>query len=280
MARRLAALAALLAFAAGAVAAVILAEQSSQSSRVKAAAIAAPQRPHRRALRPPSASREPVPILMYHVLAAAPASATYPSLFVSPADLAAQTDWLAADGYHAITLQRLFAGWRDTRALPPKPIVLTFDDGYLSDYTVALPTLRRHHWPGVLDLAVRNLARGDIEPWQVRLLVAAGWEVDAHTISHVDLTRLGPARLHEEVAGSRAALRRMFRAPVEFFCYPLGHYDAQVIAAVKAAGFRGATTENPGLARADAPFTLARIRIEPGDGVHGLVEKLRRYGTV
>jgi hypothetical protein len=71
----------------------------------------------------------------------------------------------------------------------------------------------------------------------------------------------------------------MFGVPVEFFCYPLGHYDGRVVAAVKEAGFHGATTENPGLARPGERFTLARIRIEPGDGVHGLIEKLRRYGA-
>jgi peptidoglycan/xylan/chitin deacetylase (PgdA/CDA1 family) len=167
----------------------------------------------------------------------------------------------------------VFAHWRRAARLPPKPIVLSFDDGYLSDYPVALPTLSRHRRPGVLNLVVRNLAHGDIEPWQVRRLIAAGWEIDAHTISHIDLTRLDSAQLREEVAGSQAQLRRMFGGPVDFFCYQLGHYDDRVIAAVKAAGFRGATTENRGLARADEPFTLARIRIQPDDGVPGLVEK-------
>jgi len=214
---------------------------------------------------------------MYHVLARAPANATYPQLFVPPTEFGAQTTWLSANGYHGVTLKQVFAYWRRAVPLPPRPIVLSFDDGYLSDYTVALPTLRRHRWPGVLDLAVRNVTRGDIEPWQVRRLVAAGWEIDAHTISHVDLTTLDAAGLREEAAGSRTELRQMFGRAPEFFCYPLGHYDARVVAAVKAAGFRGATTENPGQARADQPFTLARIRIEPDDGARGLAEKLRRY---
>jgi len=154
--------------------------------------------------------------------------------------------------------------------------VLTFDDGYLSDYTVAFATLRSHRWPGVLDLAVRNLSRGDLQPWQVRRMIAAGWEIAAHTISHVDLTTLGPARLRDEVAGSRAELRRLFRQPVRFFCYPLGHYDGQVVAAVRAAGYLGATTERKGLAQPGEPFTLPRIGIVPGDGASGLARKLRR----
>lgn len=275
----MAALAAVAVFVAGAAAAVILAERPSSPSGTKAVPIARRQRVSRRkAPRRGTPSKEPVPILMYHVLAAAPPNALYPKLFVPPAELAAETDWLSAHGYQAITLQQLFAAWAGLRALPPKPIVLSFDDGYLSDYTVGLPTLRRHHWPGVLDLAVKNLAPGDIMPWEVRRLIGAGWEVAAHTVSHVDVTTLGPAQLHHEVAGSRAALRGMFHVPVDFFCYPLGHYDARAIAAVKAAGFQGATTENEGLGRPSQAFTLARIRIEPGDGVRGLIQKLGRYG--
>jgi peptidoglycan/xylan/chitin deacetylase (PgdA/CDA1 family) len=275
MARRLAALAALLAFAGGIAGAVVLAKRESTPRRN--GPVTTRPRPARvRRVRGPHDA--PVPILMYHVLAAAPENARYPQLFVPPAELTAQTNWLWAHGYHAVTLQRVFAYWRRGVRLPRRPIVLSFDDGYLSDYTVGLPALRRHRWPGVIDLVLRNVARGDLEPWQVRRLIAAGWEIDAHTLSHVDLTTVDPARLHEEVAGSRAELRRMFGRPVQFFCYPLGHYDGRVVAAVKAAGFQGATTENPGLARPNEPFTLARIRIDPGDGLPGLLAKLRRYG--
>jgi peptidoglycan/xylan/chitin deacetylase (PgdA/CDA1 family) len=274
MARRLAAFLALLAFVGGMAGAVVLAEGGHPSSDEKASTTR-PRARHPRVRRVRGPHDRPVPILMYHVLGRAPANAAFPQLFVPPQELAAQVGWLADHGYHAVTLRRVFAYWRRAVPLPPKPIVLSFDDGYLSDYSVALPVLRRHRWAGVLNLVVRNVGRGDIQPWQVRRLIAAGWEIDAHTISHVDLTTLDATRLGKEVAGSRADLRRMFGRPVQFFCYPLGHYDARAVAAVRAAGYRGATTEDPGLARPNEPFTLARIRIDPGDGVSGLITKLR-----
>jgi peptidoglycan/xylan/chitin deacetylase (PgdA/CDA1 family) len=273
--RRLAAFTALLAFAGGIAAAVILAEHGRPSSHGSASTTARAGHPRPQVRRVRGPHDRPVPILMYHVIARAPANAAYPQLYVPPEELAAQTRWLAGHGYHAVTLRRVFAYWRRAVPLPPKPVVLSFDDGYLSDYSAALPVLRRRGWAGVLNLVVRNVAPGDIERWQVRRLIAAGWEIDAHTISHADLTTLDSARLREEVAGSRADLRRMFSRPVQFFCYPLGHYDARVVAAVRAAGFRGATTENPGLGHPNEPFTLARIRIDPGDGVSGLIAKLR-----
>ena len=147
---------------------------------------------------------QPVPILMYHVVTTAPANAPYPELYVSRADFAGQVAWLAAHGYHAVTLQRVFDSWRGAARLPAKPVVLSFDDGYLSQVRNALPILKARHWPGVLNLEVRNLQPvWGIRPPGIRKLLAAGWELDAHTLTHPDLTKVGPKQLRDEVAGSR-----------------------------------------------------------------------------
>jgi peptidoglycan/xylan/chitin deacetylase (PgdA/CDA1 family) len=225
--------------------------------------------------RPTGPHNAPVPILMYHVIAAPPPSAPYPDLYVRPADFAGQVRWLAAHGYHAVTLRRVYGFWRGERTLPRKPIVLSFDDGYHSQFSVARPVLRARRWAGVLNLEVRNLKPvWGTRPGMVRKLIAAGWEIDAHTLTHRDLTTLDAADLRTEVAGSRAAIRRLFRVPVQFFCYPSGRYDETVIAAVRAAGFLGATTTNEGLARRDSLYTLSRVRVNGSDGVSGLASKL------
>jgi len=219
----------------------------------------------------------PVPILMYHVLAPPLPNAPYPDLYVKPADFRGQVAWLAAHGYHAVTLRQVYDYWRGEHALPRKPVVLTFDDGYHTDFTVALPTLHARGWPGVLNLEVRNLQPvWGTRPGMVRKMVAAGWEVDAHTLTHPDLTTVDPTELRHQVAGSRAAIRRMFHQPVDFFCYPSGRYDDAVVAAVRAAGFLGATTTNEGFARPDSLYTLDRVRVNGSDGVAGLAAKLER----
>jgi peptidoglycan/xylan/chitin deacetylase (PgdA/CDA1 family) len=218
---------------------------------------------------------QPVPILMYHVLSAPPANAPYPELYVRPADFAGQVAWLAAHGYHAVTLQRVFDTWRGAATLPSRPVVLSFDDGYLSDVRTALPVLKARHWPGVLNLEVANLKPvWGIRPPGVRKLIAAGWEIDAHTLTHPDLTTVDATRLREEVTGSRTQIRKMFHVPVNFFCYPAGRYDGAVIAAVQRAGFLGATTTNYGLARPGDLYTLARVRVSGSDGVQGFAGKL------
>jgi peptidoglycan/xylan/chitin deacetylase (PgdA/CDA1 family) len=217
----------------------------------------------------------PVPILMYHVLSAPPAHAPYPELYVRPADFGAEVAWLVGHGYQAVTLQRVFDSWRGAAALPARPIVLSFDDGYLSDVKTAWPVLKAQRWPGVLDLEVANLKPvWGIRPPGVRKLIAAGWEIDDHTLTHPDLTTVDALRLRDEVDGSRAAIRKRFHVPVNFFCYPAGRYDAAVIAAVQRAGFLGATTTNYGLAKPGELYTLARVRVDGSDGVKGLAAKL------
>lgn len=217
----------------------------------------------------PSRYTRAVPILMYHVLATPAAGVPFRELYVAPSTFAAQVRLLARAGYHAVTLERVFDAWHGRATLPARPIVLSFDDGYPPDVSVALPVLRARGWPGVLNLQVGNLIAR-----KVKELLAAGWEVDAHTFTHPDLTHVDASRLWREVDGSRRSIQRTYGIPVDFFCYPAGRYDAAVLAAVRRAGYRGATTTQPGLARSSEPFTLSRVRVSGGDTPEGLIREL------
>jgi peptidoglycan/xylan/chitin deacetylase (PgdA/CDA1 family) len=229
------------------------------------------------ALLPSTARTEPVPILMYHVLSAPPASAPYPDLYVRPSDFAGDMNWLARHGYHGVTLRRVYDQWTAGTPLPRRPVVVSFDDGYLSQYTRGFATLRAHKWPGVVNLQIDFLRPfSGLRPWRVRKLIAAGWEIDSHTFTHPDLTTLDSVRLRHEVDGSRRALRRLFHVPIDFFCYPAGRYDGRVIRAVRAAGYFGATTTNYGLARPPHYFTLARVRVTGSEGVAGFAAEMER----
>jgi peptidoglycan/xylan/chitin deacetylase (PgdA/CDA1 family) len=221
-------------------------------------------------------SRAPVPILMYHVIAPAPAGAKYAGLWVSPAALKAQVAALAKAGFNAVTLDAVLDGWGGKDALPLHPIVLSFDDGYLSQGQEAGTILQAYGWPGVLNLALHNLdTPGGLTTSRVKTMIAGGWEIDAHSLTHPDLTTLDAAALRREVAGSRTAIRKRFGVPANAFCYPAGRYDATVEAAVQAAGYRAATTELPGAARPGGdPYALPRIRVDRGDSTAAVVAKV------
>src|SRR3954454_20872427 len=216
----------------------------------------------------------PVPIIGYHAIQPPVEGSTYPELFVPQADFVEQMKWLDEHGYEAVTLDQVEDAWYEGGELPPQPVVLSFDDGYLSQYVAAFPALEHFHWPGVLNLVAEGADLPD-EDVQKMLDADPPWELASHTITHADLTTLDSVELHKELAGSRKELEDRFGVSVDNFCYPAGQYDDTVIAAVKAAGYRGATTEDPGLSSADSPYTLNRIEIHLSDGLDGFVSKLK-----
>jgi peptidoglycan/xylan/chitin deacetylase (PgdA/CDA1 family) len=228
--------------------------------------------------KPDGPHNRPVPILMYHVVGPLPPGAAYPDLVLGRRDFVAQLRWLAREGYRAVTLDSVYRYWRGHERLPPRPIVLSFDDGYRTQFTIVTPLLERRRWPAVLNLEYAHLVHEDLTGPMIRRMLASGWELDSHTLTHPDLTAVDAVELRREVARSRQLLRRRFGVRVDFFCYPSGRFDARVVNAVRAAGYRGATTTRPGLARPSELFTLARIRVDRGDGPRELARKLAEAG--
>jgi peptidoglycan/xylan/chitin deacetylase (PgdA/CDA1 family) len=211
---------------------------------------------------------------MYHIVGRTPPRAALPGLYVSRRAFASQLRWLARHRYHGVTLDTVARYWRGRVRLPHNPIVLSFDDGDRRQFTNAEPLLRRYRWPGVLNLEYAHLVHEDLTGVMIRRMLADGWELDSHTMTHPDLTTLGAADLRFQLARSRQLLGRRFGVPVHFFCYPMGKFDARVVRAVRAAGYWGATTTRAGLARPTQMFTLARIRVDSGDGPRDLAKKL------
>jgi peptidoglycan/xylan/chitin deacetylase (PgdA/CDA1 family) len=216
--------------------------------------------------------RGPVPIVEYHAIQPPVAGSPYPQLFVPQADFEAQMTWLHDHGYEAVTLKTVERAWDGRGELPKKPVVVTFDDGYRSQFVGGFPIMQRFGWPGVLDLKAQG---SDLPDADARKMIGAGWELASHTINHLDVTTLDQAGLVREIGQSRQELQNRFGVRVTNFCYPAGHYDQAAIAELHRAGYVGATTELPGLAERSDPYTLARLEIELDDGLQGFVAKLQ-----
>jgi peptidoglycan/xylan/chitin deacetylase (PgdA/CDA1 family) len=204
---------------------------------------------------------------MYHVIAAPPSGALFPGLYVEPGEFAAQMRSLKSAGWNAVTLDQVEASWSRGAPLPGKPIVLSFDNGYQSQYTQALPVLRGLGWVGDENLQLAGLppSQGGLGEAEIRGLLAAGWELDTQGYSHADLITLDAPALRYQVADARLALQRRYHVPVHWFGYPSGHYNATVIEAVKAAGYTGSTTVVPGWAHpGEDRYRLHRLRVLGG----------------
>jgi peptidoglycan/xylan/chitin deacetylase (PgdA/CDA1 family) len=212
---------------------------------------------------------------MYHVINPPIPTAPYPGLYVPKAEFAAQMQALKAAGWHAVTMDQVEAYWKRGVPLPPgKPVVLTFDNGYISQYTNALPVLKQLGWVGVENIQLTGLppSQGGLSGSQVRGLINAGWELDTQGISHADLITLGPSALRYQTATARQMLRQRYGVPVNWFAYPSGHYNATVIQALKAAGFVGSETVVPGWAApGEDRYRLPRVRVAGGTSPQALL---------
>jgi peptidoglycan/xylan/chitin deacetylase (PgdA/CDA1 family) len=217
-----------------------------------------------------------LPVLMYHrvgpILASQPAVTQ--TLTVSPADFAAQMEWLHAHGYHAVTPLRAFEALEYGRALPAKPVMITFDDGYRDILWHAAAVLHRLHMPATAYIITSRVSGPDPSfltwPELVRL-EKFGFTIGSHTVTHRDLRLMSRAEAYKELRDSRLALEKHLGHPVQWLAYPFGAENASVVALAQKAGYVLALTTQGGAAQSSAgPLTLHRYEVSDKTGVSGL----------
>jgi peptidoglycan/xylan/chitin deacetylase (PgdA/CDA1 family) len=208
-----------------------------------------------------------VPILMYHSV-----SGEGDALTVTPQELDGQLDYLQSAGFNTVTLRDVIDAQDGNGKLPRRPVVLTFDDGYVDAKTEVLPRLVQRGQKAtffVISGFCAQDASARITQWkkqfltwgELRALNDAGMEIGSHTISHRKLSTLTKDEVRAEVRDSRAALERYVGMRIEFFAYPYNDQSKWVRRAVEKAGYRGAVVGAQG--NSDA-FTLQRLTMHRG----------------
>lgn len=240
----------------------------------RAAALHLPGNPTPRTVR--------VPILTYHRVHsfATEYTKSIPDETVEPSTFAAEMRALTRAGYRTITQAELFGALFRGRSLPPKPVLVTADDGYADDVTQILPVLRRLRMVATFYVITGRLHEaGFVTPEQVRVLDRAGMDVGAHTRTHADLPSLPLASARKEIAGSRRDLERLLGHPVAAFAYPYGRFDATVVREIRRAGFALAVTTQGGTSESSlAPLTMPRIHVGRAQTAQGVLACLRAAG--
>jgi peptidoglycan/xylan/chitin deacetylase (PgdA/CDA1 family) len=208
-----------------------------------------------------------IPILMYHHIAVpgAGADAIRRDLSVSPANFEAQLRYLVEHGYEPISLESLVRHLQIGGALPPKPVVLTFDDGFRDHYTNAYPLLKKYGFVGTFFIITGLVDEGRAEymSWsEIELMHANGMEIGSHTYTHPSLQGKSFDYIVWQVLGSKEAIEARTQEPVRFFSYPSGQYDQQTVDVLRSAGYWGAVTVEAGsLQSSKRSFELKRIRV-------------------
>ena len=179
------------------------------------------------------------PILMYHDIDPDKTTGKF-SYNIHPDTFAAQMQMLADLGYHTITARQLVAAIREGAPLPPKPIVLTFDDGYLNVYDQAFPIMQAHGFVGVAYIVANRLeADGFLNVPELDEMIAAGWEIGSHSYTHSDLT-LDHSTAFSEIYTSRERISEATGVAVDTFAYPFGSIDPYLGERTRKWGYTGA----------------------------------------
>ena len=224
--------------------------------------------------------REAPLILMYQAVAKVSKDPNH--LCVTPGRFADHMAWLDRRGLRGVGVGALLGAVR--RGQAGRLVGITFDDGYRSVLTDALPVLHRHGFSATAFVlsapAVRTNTWDEGTPWpllseaEVRELAAAGLEIGSHGATHVRLPGLSFDRLEAELAGSRASLTEMAGVEVRGFAYPFGAMDQAVRSATSAAGYAyGCAVSTP--LRALSPMALPRAYVGEADG--GIELTLKRW---
>jgi peptidoglycan/xylan/chitin deacetylase (PgdA/CDA1 family) len=183
-------------------------------------------------------------------------------------------------GFTPITFEdyRLFIN--NELNLPRKPIIITFDDGYLDTYKFAFPLMKEFGMKGVIFvLGDRNIKTNSwdkshgihaaplMEGYQIVEMHAAGFEIGAHSMSHAKLPLLPKDKAWEEISRSRIVLEILLNASVRTFSYPYGLLNKMAEKMVANAGFTLACSVYTGPAAFGVePYQIRRIAIRSSTG--------------
>jgi peptidoglycan/xylan/chitin deacetylase (PgdA/CDA1 family) len=233
-----------------------------------------------------------LPILTYHHVGPSKPD-VHPLLTVSPDDFTEQVDWLARNGYSPIRTVDWTRWLAESRPLPKKPVLITFDDGYADIAQYALPTLSHYGFTAVVYIVTRLV--GKTNEWdrrvgwgELRLMTAKqimewaakGIEFGSHTRDHPDLRSLSASELEDQVFGSVADLQSILDAAPTSFAYPYGHFNQTLRDCVTQAYQTSVTLVERICSDQDDPWLMPRIWTRPTERLSTFKQRVKLGRTL
>lgn len=177
-------------------------------------------------------------VLNYHQI-----NNTFNPLAVPVNAFADQMNYLVDSGYVTITPEELAEGLAGEITLPEKPVLITFDDGYIDNYTNALPILKALGLRATVFMVPGFVGKPQYMNWdQLKEMEKNGITIQSHTMNHMKLEELPDDAIRNELLNSKLALEENLGHPVEFLAYPTGTYNLHIAGIAKDVGYKGAYT--------------------------------------
>lgn len=207
------------------------------------------------------------PILMYHYINSEEPLRS--RLGVSPQSFEKQMRFLREHKYNILSLEELTDLIRNKKRIPAKTVAITFDDGYLDNYTNAYPVLKKYNIPATIFVVInrigKHLGNDDYMSWhQIKELSENGLiTIGSHSMNHPNLNEIhSEAELKEEIFESKKIVEQQLNKEVKFFSYPFGGRSPEACRLVSLAGYTAAVGTNfPKGSPGDNIYALKRLRI-------------------
>jgi peptidoglycan/xylan/chitin deacetylase (PgdA/CDA1 family) len=212
-------------------------------------------------------ARTEVPVLCYHQVRdyKASDSKTAKDYIVPVASFREQMQALADSGYQAILPDQLYEYLISGKQLPARPVLITFDDTRLDQYTEALPELNKHGFKGAFFIMTVSLGKpGYMSREQVKQLADQGHTIGSHTYDHKNVKTYTVDDWVEQVQQPSIQLQTITGKPVEYFAYPFGLWNKEAIAKIKDHDFKAVFQLSAKRDENDPLFCIRRI-IVPGN---------------
>jgi peptidoglycan/xylan/chitin deacetylase (PgdA/CDA1 family) len=207
-----------------------------------------------------------VPVFYYHYIGnnPNPADKVRDSLSISPDKFEEQMKFVAEGGYNTISYDTLYAALKGNGTLPTKPVILTFDDGYIDFYVNAFPILRKFNLHATVFVSTGLMDQGYYLQWsQIKEMDATGLiSFQAHTVHHPSLIALPLEQAVGEITTSKQVLEQQLGKPVNFMAYPYGTSNPRLWEEVKKAGFLGSAGTWGGNVESEGNlYNMPRIKV-------------------
>ena len=207
-------------------------------------------------------ARPQVPILCYHQIRdwRATDSKAAKDYIVPTAEFKAQMKMLADSGYHTILPDQLYNYLNNGAKLPSKPIMLTFDDTVLGQFTVASPEMKKYGFKGVFFIMTVSLGRPNyMTKAQVKSLSDEGHLIGSHTWDHHNVKKYQGEDWVTQIEKPTKTLEEITGKEIKYFAYPFGLWNPEAIPQLKKRGFIGAFVLAEKRDEKDPLFTIRRI---------------------
>jgi peptidoglycan/xylan/chitin deacetylase (PgdA/CDA1 family) len=222
------------------------------------------------------AIKKEVPVLCYHQIKSLPPGKG-DGYSVAPKDFEAHMKMLHDSGYQSILPNQLYQYYVNSAALPAKPVMITFDDNTIGQYTIAAPAMERYGFRGVFFVMTVALNKpGYMSAQQIQDLHARGHTIGCHTWDHHDVRTYTPADWITQLHKPTRQLENITAAPVQYFAYPFGAWNSNAIDTLRARGYKLAFILNTKGSSENPLLSVRRISIGSHNAASTVLKNMHR----